>query len=72
LIFSVLVSLFCSFVRSHTCVCSLSRSQNASLDRKISAQYQLIKTSTAINKTRLKSPGPFVSRLRDQERLYVL
>jgi len=22
--------------------------------------------------TRLKSPGPFVSRLRDQERLYVL
>ena len=72
LIFSALASLFCSFVRSHTCVCSLSRSQNASLDRKISAQYQLIKTSTAINKTRLKSPGPFVSRLRDQERLYVL
>jgi len=38
LIFSVLVWLFCSLVRSHTYVCSLSHSQNASPDRKISAR----------------------------------
>jgi hypothetical protein len=38
LIFFVLAALFCSLVRSHTYVCSLSHSQNASPSRKISAR----------------------------------
>ena len=46
LIFSALASLFCSFVRSHTCVCSLSRSQNASPIRKTSAHNKYLITWT--------------------------
>ncbi len=44
LIFFALASLFCSFVRSHTDVCSLSHSQNASPSRKISAQSTIVDT----------------------------
>jgi hypothetical protein len=46
LIFSGLASLFCSFVRSHTYVCSLTLSQNASPIRKISAHNKNLITWT--------------------------
>jgi len=42
LIFFALASLFCSLVRSHTYVGSLSHSQNTSPSRKISAQSTIV------------------------------